>query len=275
MINNNTVTSEQESENNLLLDKLEVGERFYAYMPNPTDRLVVNRSTGAIRDPGPSRTRCQKMDDGSIFVFSKGKKKWGRTWTPSAFARTFIIIPKTDEGEAWHKRLRRAIACLEKSGLWPEIRDLFQNLLLIAYADWVEMKNIYWSKHQWVAGRRVIKTEEEMDSLWDPYINKYPFAFHKTADGHYEMEWDYITEMAECRLKSMYFGKLWNEGVKKDLAEHISQSKPYSSGRCTAGYDSFVVYKPEKAWYTEECKTGGEYNYLALDHSTALFVEKD
>ena len=273
------MTDEQRQRNIRLLDGMQPGTRFVAYRQNPYDRILISPN-GSMRDPGPVKERCMKETDGNIFVFQKGRKIYGRRWSENSFLNTYVICEPRDEGEEWHKRLRRAVSCMEESGLWGEVKTVFSNLISVNYKDWKAMKDVYWSKRRFDAVTRkwVEKTGDEMDTAWRIYAEKYPFCFSTDSEGHLQIDTDYIFEMSECRLKSMYFGKARNAQAKELFKQAIETRTPFNTGRVRVNYDVSAQYDPEKqkAWYSEEYKDcGNGYYYLMLDHSTALFVEKD
>ena len=272
------MTEEQRQRNISLLDGMKPGVKFLAYRQNPYDRLLV--SAAGFRDPGPVKERCEKERDGNIFVYGKGKRIYGRRWTEIAFLNSYVICDPKDEGEAWHKRLKRAVLCMEKSGLWENVKEVFRHLEDVSYEDWKNMREIYWSKKRFDESLRkwIEKTDEEMDAEWEPFSTKYPFCFSRTTDGHLNIDTDYIFEMSECRLKSMYFGKTRNTRVKELFKQALDTRTPFNTGRVRVNYDVSAEYDPvkQRAWYSEEYKDcGNGYYYLMLDHSTALFVEKD
>jgi hypothetical protein len=135
-------------------------------------------------------------------------------------------------------------------------------------------------------------TWEDHEKLKDLYMENLPCKINKDKEGLAKMEQkypsvfneehniisDYIDELSDCRLKSMYFGKFANKEIKNEISCAMNEKRPYSTGRIRANYDVSFVYKPEgkKAWYSEEYKNcGNGYYYIALNATTALFIEKD
>ena len=213
--------------------------------------------------------RCMKTDDGRIFVFSPRRSRYGRYWSEEEFSRSFVFVEsRYTPTESWHKRLKKASEALHWSGLWPEVKDVLDNCRNMSWEDHQEMGQIYWLRHT--------KTAEEMDALWQPYL-KYPFMFSTDDKGHVQPNTEYLWEMSECRLKSMYFGRLTKD-IKAELQYAIEDRRPWSQNRIRTSYDVSVEYDPgrQKAWYSEEYKDcGNGHYYLMLDHSTALFYEND
>ena len=127
-----------------------------------------------------------------------------------------------------------------------------------------------------------IKTAEEeardskINEELKPFIEKYPFAFY-FSDGVYRADYKYFDECSLVNMKSMYFGRGTNTFVKDELAKAIEENREYSF-HTTVNYDVSVKYEPTKqrCWYSEEYRgCGNGYYYIALNHSTALFCEKD
>ncbi len=225
------------------------------------------------KDCEGNKIRFTKYDDGKIFVYAKGRSRCGWYMDEARFlSRYQPDIPK-DETEEWHKRLRRAIKCMTASGLWPNIREKFENGLLMTREDITQLKKL--ADSRWKAdGTRA--TAEEMHDLCLPYSKKLPFAFNVDDDGNLSVDYNYIDGLIDCRLKSMYFG--WqNNAIKIQLADAIKSHKDYS-GTTRVSYDVSVKYNAEKnmAWYSEEYRNcGNGHYYLALDHNTAVFCEND
>ena len=120
--------------------------------------------------------------------------------------------------------------------------------------------------------------QEAKKAFWDrtpisSFASKYPFLFE---DG--ELNSEYFTEIGECRLKSMYFGKRDNKTYKEMIASHLKNKENFTLYRIPVNYDVSYEYDADKnkAWYSEEYRNcGNGHYYLALDNSTALFVEDD
>lgn len=223
------------------------------------------------------KKRCVREDDGYVFAFAKRSRKYGRRYDDATFLQQFRLpatIPQTYE---WHKRLKRAIRCLESSGLWPNIKEVFQNCLYMTWEDHEKMREIYWSRTEWKNKEYKQKTDEEMNALWEPFVKMYPFAFY-TVQGNTYIHDDYISDWVKCQLKAMYFGKEQNEYVKGELKKAIAEKRSWSQNRIQVSYDVSVEYNAEKqrAYYSEEYRRcGNGHYYLALDHSTAMFYEDD
>lgn len=113
--------------------------------------------------------------------------------------------------------------------------------------------------------------------LIDLLKDKYSFMIKTNENNEEYIDTDYIWELSECKLKSMYFGKFDNETEKQTIKEKIQNNENYSTWHRT-NYDTSFEYNAEKkmAWYSEEYKNcGNGHYYFALDNSTALFCEND
>ena len=222
------------------------------------------------------KVRCM-MEPNAVFVYAKGSRKYGFRHSKPDFASAYEIIP-VDRTEEWHKQIRRAVRCMESSGLWPDICAVFKNLLCMSKEDHDMLKSLYWGSRHIKDGRYLKKTGDEMDAEYAPYASIYPFLFTRDMDGHLVLDTDYIFETSDCVLKSMYFGKYENRRVKSDLKNAITEQKPYKKNRIRTSYDVSVCYLPDarKAFYSEEYRDCGNGHYYAmLDENTALHLEDD
>ena len=219
-----------------------------------------------------------KEGNGTVFVFAKRKRRYGKRYSDEQFSRLYTPeTPKRTETEEWHRRLKRAIRCMHMSGLWPELMQKFQNCLLMTAEDRKAIYDIWLDRRKLVDGQRFERTEEEQDARLQPFMDTYPFVFSRDEKGHIRPDTDYIYEISDCVLKSMYFGRE-NKDIKCELKAAIEDRRPWSSGRIRANYDVSVEYDPgkQKGWYSEEYRNcGNGHYYLMLDGSTALFCEND
>ena len=221
----------------------------------------------AVPISGGKQVRCLK-EDGHVFIYAPGRRKYGWRFTDQEFLKDYNIIPGRTKTEEWHKRLKRAVKCLNESGLSPDIKTVFEQCLTMTYDEHKELSKMYWSK----------KMDGELLKKWVAFRNKFPFAFGIDANGNEFIKSDYVYEISECRLKSMYFGKDINSSIKDELKEAISRKQAYRLSRIRTSYDVSVEYYPEnnKGHYAEEYRgCGNGHYYLMLDHSTALWVEDD
>lgn len=219
--------------------------------------------------------RAVKVNDNTIFVFSKGSRKYGDYFSLDQFTRYYdfeIKISKAEsKTEQWHKRLARAVKCLNESGLWTNIKTIFENLLTITYEEKQAITQKYW------ATDRFGKDRTEYNKFIAEIKEKHPFMIGTNDLGEEIIKSDYIYEISECQLKSMYFGKWHNTQEKMTIKKMIEEHKDYKTWART-NYDTSFQYSAEKqmAWYSEEYKNcGNGHYYLALNESTAVFCEND
>lgn len=237
------------------------------------EKFKARRSNGDV-------VRCMREENGTVFVFGKRKTRYGTRYTDEQFKKCYVIVEGADPALLWEKRVKKALECLNRSGLWPDYQTFFENLSKMSYEDREEMKKIddkrYYTDPE--TGRYAKRTAAEMEILWGDYPEKYPFAFGRDEDGNLFFETDYIHEKSDAKLKTMYFGKHNNHYVKECISNALAEKRRYCSGRYRTSYDVSFEYDPSRnmAWYSEEYKDcGNGYYYIALDANTALFIEKD
>lgn len=211
----------------------------------------------------------ENYKDGQIFIYAKGRSRYGWRVGKDYFNKYFEVKIEKSEYEKRQARYKKAIKKLEKSGLWENILKTLKNLQTISEHDYNDMKNILY-KSEW---------KERTDNLYKEYGDKYPFIFYKSDyDGSLCYNSDYFYGIADCTLKSMYFGKWRNKEYKAEIKEALKNKKPYETGRVRVNYDVHFSYNPEdnRAFYAEEYKDcGNGHYYIALDENTALFCEDD
>ena len=233
------------------------------------------------------RPRVVVEDDYYVFEFAKGARVHGYRYSIDRLVTSASTIelkypPEKVEAD-WHKRIHRALKCMESSGLWPEYIERYKLLDTMTYADKKAIYALYWSKPQFPY--KSSYTEEEIKerndaflSHYGEYVRKYPFVFSKKEPyGLFEVDTFYIWELSECKLKSMYFGKYDNPRCKETICKNLKE-KISCMVRGESSYDVTFEYDADtkKAWYSEEYKgcANGHY-YFSLDQNTALFAEND
>lgn len=236
--------------------------------------------------------RAVKEEGDYVFIYGKRRKRYGHRLTCSgSFSRLYKEIEMETPEEtdkAWHKRIKRAIKCLEESGLWQNLLPTFKNLYKLSYSDKKEMEKLHWdtiSLYSTIHNKRYadenadISAElEAINRVWAPWKAKYPFAFSVDEEGLPHVDTSYLYELSEVQFKSMYFGKYNNKRIKAEISDALKNHKKYEVYRLPVTYDVTFEYVPEdeKAWYSEEYRDcGNGHYYLALNHSTALFCEND
>lgn len=224
-----------------------------------------NPHFNAVNQRTNKTVRCvfEDAEKTSIFVYAKNKKRRGWRFTEEYFLSLYIPLPMPDEEKAWKRRLKRAVKLCRDSGLWSELADVWDNLYKYVSLD--EKKKI--SDSYWNDRNKAIEYCRE----------RYPFMLEKGEDGSEYLDTDYIWELSECNLKSMYFG-FRNTSEKENIKAAIAERRKYSVPRLRLNYDVSFDYDPDKgkAWYSEEYRNcGNGHYYLALNHSTAVFCEND
>lgn len=226
----------------------------------------------------PKPLRCVITDNDSVFIYSYRKRCSGKFIKISDFAKKFDIYAppaEVDENKAWQRRMRRAVKCMETSGLWTEIKKVFDQILYSGMT--LEEKKALYELYRNYDSPAKDFSEEEKAKAFLPYLRKFPFVFYEDNNGNLHIDTEYIWELSDCKLKSMYFGKYANKRIKDELQQAIRRKTDYKDSR-TVSYDVSVNYqaKDNKAWYSEEYRhCGNGHYYLVLDHSTAVFYEND
>lgn len=218
------------------------------------------------------KVRCMKESDNNIFVFGKNCKNRGYRYSIDSFVLYYqpIIEKEEDKEKKWHKKCKSIEKRLEKSGLWPEIKELFHNLQKMSFTDKKDIYTRYMGA--WGEDRNII-----MEKIFEDYKEKYPFVFRKAEDGIVYINTDYIWEISEAKTKSMYFGKGRNAMYKEEIAQALNDKQNIKK-EARVNYDVSFNYDAEKqkAWYSEEYRNcGNGHYYIALDESCALFIEND
>lgn len=202
--------------------------------------------------------RFSKEEGGTVFVYAKGRRNRGWRMDEDQFLRQFapVVLDPEEQTRKWHRRLAKAIACMQGSGLWPDLCEVYKNLATMPYEDWKKARDLYW---------KAMKLEDE------ELLAKYPFLAQQDNS--------YFSELADAKLKKMNFGKSLNGQMEHHyLDEAFHDHRPYSTGRIRAGYDVSAEYAPEKqkGWYSEEYRNcGNGHYYLMLNQVYAVFCEDD
>ena len=246
-----------------ILEKIPVWEKF----------KCVEISTG-------QTVRAKKEEGGTVFVYAKGKSRYGYRWSECQFLNRYDIS-SYDPGKKekdWHRKIQSLIKKLESSGLWPEKLPMLRNLDTMTLQDRRAISDIY--SERYAPGTiedHIKKAHEVAEKVRTIYGGKYPFIVQDDKEGNPFIETWYLWEMSDCNTKSMYFGKYWNKHYKEDIKEAIEKKEKITKTARTS-YDVSFNYDPEKnmAWYSEEYKDcGNGHYYLAVDHNTAWFCEND
>lgn len=208
--------------------------------------------------------RCSIEPDGHYFIYAPNRRKYGYRYTKEKFEKLYTIVPKRlTKTEEWHNNIAKVIKKLNASGLWQDLIPFFENLMQLSYEE-----------HEYLC----YLSHGETDKAIQTFQNKYPFLFCQNKDVKTIIDYEYTSELSQCKLKSMYFGKTLNSRIKSEIKHAITQKESYYSPRIRVSYDVTFEYNAEKqkAWYCEEYKNcGNGHYYLALDENTALFCEDD
>lgn len=213
------------------------------------------------------KLKAYKEGEKCLFIIAKGyhNKGYREYWDANGNIKNIElvkIVTKADENIQWKKRLKRAIDCLSNSGLWENIKEVFQNL---------------YNSNITLFEKRDISSMDDEEQVSYCKEKGYNFMIVKNREDKEVVNTDYLYELSGCQLKSMYFGKYENTEIKERIEQALLNKKDYSVQR-TVNYDNSFSYVAEKnmAWYSEEYRgCGNGHYYLALDNSTAVFCEND
>lgn len=206
--------------------------------------------------------------DHYVFVYAKGSSRYGWKIEKDVFLRDYSPC-KVSVAEQWEKRVRKIVSKLTETELWPDVRRFFEHLSQMSYEDLQAVRKIYWA----VDREPYDSLKERIQDAMSAFSSKYPFLFSDSGD----FDFDFISDKADAKTKSMYFGKYDNAQMKEAIRQAFA-NKSKLSFRRQVNYDVSFEYDPERnaAWYSEEYRgCGNGHYYLALDSNTALFVEDD
>lgn len=238
------------------------------------------------KDPRPTRAALEEGN--TVFVYDHGRRRYGFRYTDDVFCRRYAVHfnPDVTDAVLWERRVRNVLKKLTASGLWPEVKKEFEQLLEIGYDrrqrlmydGWpFEAQQPYWNAIMRKEPDAAEKFNAEFERHHGELMNEIPFAFYKSEDGLWYKRSVFINEMSEARTKSMYFGKHYNRWAKDEFAKAIQEKRRYLFETRTH-YDVTLQYNPETnmAWYAEEYRDcGNGHYYIAIDSNTALFCEDD
>lgn len=210
------------------------------------------------KDSKGKTVRISKTPEGEIFLYAKGRSRYGNYFTKELGCAMFILMDTPEkEEQAWKRRIRRAIKIMEESGLWEDIKAHYKELLNVSFEDFQ-----YINQNNWDYARK----DPEINRRVEEILKEYPYlnnSFFQGGPGF-------------CQTKSMYFG--WNNKLYKEQIKNRMKSREKFTARARTSYDVSFEYEPDKkmAWYSEEYKDcGNGHYYLAINESTAIFVEDD
>lgn len=213
------------------------------------------------------KRRISVQNDGNIFVYAKGRRRWGNYLTMGSHLLS-VTVPekrKSDE-EIWRDSWQKVVDYLEQSGLWTNNLAEYKLGLEIGYEKIKEADRAYWKDYD-------TKTER-VKAIDERLINT-------NEEGVEYVNTRIVWHMAQpAKVKTIYFGKYGEtERVRDELKEALENKEKYIESRQVPNYyDVMVEYNPEynRAWYNEEYRNcGNGHYYILLDHEHALFVEDD
>lgn len=269
-------------------EKVPVGTKFKAYRRGLKLWSNDKMEYVPIDDPNPRRAVLE--DDRHVFIYNPRSKRYGMRLDVDYFITAYIsdVTPAGNESVAWERRVKNAIKKLDASGLWPNIKQTFEELLEMGYERRRKLHDLFWD-YSWGEfelrkgtrnnPERAAAYNKAFEDHYGTLMNEIPFAFLKgdTEDSLWYVNTDLIFEMSDAKQKSMYFGKWGNTRIKAEIQLSFDEKRRYSA-RARTSYDVSFEYDPEKnkAWYSEEYKNcGNGHYYLAIDANTALFYEDD
>ena len=239
--------------------------------------LTLCKKYEAINEATGEKVRIQKENDGTGFQYTKRMKNRGYRLGKDYMLSTYQLVKK-DENAAWHKRIRRVLKAINKTGLWADLSPFFESLQKMDYEDIQKVRDIWDMRlHRPKTEKLLETTNETFKKDYGELLTAYPFIFYTADDGSLQIKMDYVSAIADVKVKSTYFGKYNNAWYKKLIAEKITGDKKFIESVC-AGYDVTYEFDPErmKAWYSEEYRgCGNGHYYLAFDENLAVFCEND
>jgi hypothetical protein len=234
---------------------------------------VIKRRDGNII---AKNVRLGRSDSGPL-IMKGGSRKYGYPVINIEGLLEIRAIKKraVDPAEKWEKQIRRVIALLEESGLWPEVRETLLTGLEIGYAKLRTIEGItnnYGNGETW--DEKIARQVKEAKAI-EPRIIK------ARDDGSEYIDTELIWHWLSPKIKKMHFGKA-STGYLQRIADSLGKREEttlrWRPVFPEKGYDVSFEYKPEsrKAWYSEEYRgCGNGYYYLALNATHAIFYEKD
>ena len=101
----------------------------------PWTRFTVYYSNPSWETNEPKRAMIEER--GTVFVFGKGKRRYGRRYCDNDFIKQFAckLNPEVDEATKWERRVKNVIKKLEASGLWENLKTDFEKMLEGGYEN--------------------------------------------------------------------------------------------------------------------------------------------
>lgn len=101
----------------------------------PWTRFTVYPSSPSYHTNEPRRAMLEER--GTVFVYGKGKRRYGRRYYDNDFIMQFAckLNPDVDEATKWERRVKNVIKKLEASGLWENLKTDFEKMLEGGYEN--------------------------------------------------------------------------------------------------------------------------------------------
>lgn len=116
--------------------QFETAEQMRA-MINPWTRFTVYPSSPSFHTNESIRAMLE--EDGTVFVFGKGKRRYGKRYHDNQFIQMYACKQstqsKTDEATKWERRVKNVIKKLDASGLWENLKADFEKMLKGGYEN--------------------------------------------------------------------------------------------------------------------------------------------
>lgn len=227
------------------------------------------RQTAQVYDTDGTIVRAIKEDEETAFVFYKRSRTYGKRLSKQSFCNIYTFKNTDDENTKWHKRIKRAIKCLESSGVNPWLLDVMKGLDKMTYDDVTEISHMWSARHpqKW-------DDQEYNKAYFKEWFEKYPFL-----ENNGFLNTEYIGGISDAKLKNMSFGFSNTAKLKEEINAALKEKKDYSTGPHRGrAYDHSFYYKAEtsNAIYQEEYHgCGNGHYYYALDNRTAIYSEDD
>ena len=220
--------------------------------------------------------RIAKESEEVGFQYAKGKSRRGYRLGKDYMLKRYQLVIK-DENAAWHKRINRVLKAIGKTGLWTNLVPYFENLQKMDYEDVQSIRKIAYSRLNRHARKGLPETDnEDFKKDYGEFFTAYPFIFTQDTTGMYYLDNNYVSELADVKIKSTYFG-YFNKETKERIARAIAGNEKLRE-RARVGYDVTYEFDPakKKAWYSEEYRDcGNGHYYYAFDENLAVFCEDD
>jgi hypothetical protein len=180
------------------------------------------------------------------------------------------VIKVKSEAKKWEDALKKILGRLEKSGLWPIIREEVELALSIGYEKMRAAQRI-----NLAFGCSEEDRKKAVEAIPDPRL------LVVDNDGVMRVKCSMIDHYSKIPIvKKMWFSKRpeTNKHVLDSFKKALAEKKEYSyDGQ--ARYDVSLEYAPQKgnkAWYAEEFRgCGNGHYYLVIDETHAIFYEDD